>query len=139
MTMPPFHLAFPVTDLAATERFYVELLGCRVGRRDLRWIDFDFFGHQISAHLVDASEAVDANEVDGDQVPVRHFGAVLPWDAWEAMAGKLEAAGVAFLIAPRVRFEGQPGEQGTFFVRDPSGNALELKSFRDPADLFRAE
>ncbi len=135
--MPPFHLAFPVTDLAATERFYAGVLGCRVGRRDVRWIDFDFFGHQISAHLVDTPlDGPSHNEVDGDDVPVRHFGAVLPWDAWEALAARLSEAGVPFLIAPRVRFAGQVGEQGTFFVRDPSGNAIEMKSFRDPALLF---
>ncbi len=136
-TMPPFHLAFPVTDLEATERFYVERLGCRVGRRDTRWIDFDFFGHQLSAHLVDAPpDGAAHNEVDGDDVPVRHFGAVLPWEAWETLSARLEAAGVPFVIAPRIRFRGQPGEQGTFFLRDPSGNAIELKSFRDPANLF---
>jgi hypothetical protein len=136
----PFHLAFEVTDLEATERFYRDLLGCGVGRRAERWIDFDFFGHQISAHLVDAPSAGPAaNEVDGDRVPVRHFGAVLPWDRWEALAARLEDAGVEFLIRPRVRFRGQPGEQGTFFVRDPSGNALELKTFRDLASLFATD
>lgn len=135
--MIPFHLAFAVTDLEATERFYRDVLGCRVGRRDTRWIDFDFFGHQISAHLVDdAATEVANNEVDGDEVPTRHFGAVLPWDRWEALAARLEAEGVPFLIPPRVRFEGRAGEQGTFFVRDPSGNALEMKSFRDPSRLF---
>ena len=135
--MTPFHLAFPVTDLEATERFYVDLLGCRVGRRDAKWIDFDFHGHQISAHLIDAPlEGGAANEVDGDQVPVRHFGAVLAWDAWEAMAAKLEAAGVAFSIAPRVRFEGEPGEQRTMFFFDPSGNPIEIKGFADFDGLF---
>lgn len=137
--MPPFHLAFPVIDLAATERFYVDVLGCSVGRRNTRWIDFDFFGHQISAHLVDAKTDDAHNEVDGDAVPVRHFGAVLPWHEWEAMAARLRSAGVAFVIEPRVRFEGQVGEQGTFFLRDPSGNAIELKSFKDPARLFATE
>ena len=137
--MIPFHLAFPVTDLAATERFYCDLLGCRVGRRDARWIDLDFFGHQISAHLVDrVPEGASHNEVDGDAVPVRHFGAVLPWADWEALAATLDAAGVDFLIRPRIRFEGAPGEQGTFFVRDPSGNAVELKTFRDLASMFDA-
>jgi uncharacterized protein len=133
----PFPLAFPATDLAATERFYVEQLGCRVGRRAERWIDFDFYGHQLSAHLVqDPVEDAATNPVDGDAVPTRHFGAVLPWDAWEALAARLREAGVPFLLAPRVRFPGEPGEQGTFFVRDPSGNAVELKSFKDPARLF---
>ncbi len=136
MRMPPFHLAFPVLDLAAAERFYVGVLGCAVGRRDARWIDFDFYGHQISAHLVDTASAIATNEVDGDDVPARHFGAVLPWDEWEATAARLRDAGVEFVIAPRIRFEGQPGEQGTFFLRDPSGNAIELKSFKDPSRLF---
>lgn len=135
--MPPFHLAFPVTDLEATRRFYVEVLGCRVGREDTRWIDFDFRGHQLSAHLVDAdAAAAETNPVDGDDVPVRHFGAVLPWEEWHAMADRLRAAGASFLIAPRIRFAGQVGEQATFFLRDPAGNAIELKSFRDPGRLF---
>lgn len=134
---PPFHLAFPVTDLPATRRFYVEVFGCRVGREAARWIDFDFFGHQISAHLVDGGvTAVPTNEVDGDGVPVRHFGAILPWDAWHALADRLRAEGADFLIAPRIRFAGEVGEQATFFLRDPSGNAIELKSFRDPARIF---
>lgn len=137
---PPFHLAFPVDDLAAARRFYAELLGCPIGRTSERWIDFDFFGHQITAHLAPAaSGASAANAVDGDQVPVRHFGVVLEWSAWEAMVRRLEGAGVPFLIEPRVRFEGLCGEQGTLFVRDPSGNALEFKAMRDPARLFEAE
>ncbi|MGE0788735.1 MAG: VOC family protein [Sandaracinaceae bacterium] len=134
----PFHLAFPVTDLAATERFYVDLLGCRVGRRDARWIDFDLGGHQISAHLIDDGDrhAAETNAVDGDDVPARHFGLVLPWDEWEALGATLRERGVSFLIEPRVRFVGQPGEQGTFFLRDPSGNAIEMKSFKDLGRLF---
>jgi hypothetical protein len=134
--MPPFHLAFPVLDLEATRAFYTGVLGCSVGREDTRWIDFDFFGHQLSAHLVDDASSVATNAVDGDDVPVRHFGAVLPWETWEALAETLRARGVPFAIEPRVRFAGQVGEQGTFFLRDPSGNAIELKSFRDPARLF---
>ncbi|HVS17242.1 MAG TPA: VOC family protein [Planctomycetota bacterium] len=136
MTSPPFHLAFPVTDLARTRAFYADLLGCPVGRSSERWIDFDFYGHQISAHLVAESAQAATNEVDGDDVPVRHFGAVLPWERWEALHRRLAAVGVAFRIAPRVRFAGEIGEQGTFFVLDPSGNALEFKTFRDPARLF---
>jgi extradiol dioxygenase family protein len=136
MTSPPFHLAFPVTDLERTRAFYGGLLGLREGRSAPTWIDYDFFGHQISAHLVSASAAAPCNEVDGDDVPVSHFGAVLPWESWEALHRRLAAAGVAFRIAPRVRFRGEVGEQGTFFVLDPSGNALEFKSFRDPARLF---
>jgi extradiol dioxygenase family protein len=134
--MPPFHLAFPVTDIESTRAFYAGVLGCPVGREDTRWIDFDFFGHQISAHVVDDPSGVATNEVDGDDVPVRHFGLVLPWEAWEALAARLREQGVPFLIEPRVRFAGQVGQQGTFFVRDPSGNAVELKSFRDPSRLF---
>ena len=137
--MPPFHLAFPVRDLSATRAFYAGLLGCPVGREAERWIDFDFFGHQISAHL--RPEALrpagdPTNPVDGDAVPVRHFGAVLPWPTWEALGERLKAEGAAFLIEPRIRFAGEVGEQGTFFLQDPSGNALEFKSFRDPSRLF---
>jgi hypothetical protein len=136
----PFHLAFPVTDLAATRRFYVELLGCGVGRESQRWIDFDFFGHQITAHLVDTPEAAPAeNQVDGDGVPVRHFGAILGWAEWHALAQKLRNAGIVFRIAPRIRFAGQVGEQATMFLLDPSGNAIELKSLRDPARIFARE
>ncbi|MCB9758574.1 MAG: VOC family protein [Alphaproteobacteria bacterium] len=140
MPTPPFHLAFPVDDLDAARRFYGELLGCAIGRTDPSWVDFNFFGHQITAHLrpEEAPRAIRTNAVDGDAVPVRHFGAVLPWDGWEALAARLAKAGVAFLIAPKVRFQGQVGEQGTFFVEDPAGNALEFKSFRDPARLFAA-
>ena len=133
---PPFHLAFPVTDIEATRRFYVDLLGCRVGREAERWIDFDFYGHQISAHLVAASDKTPANSVDGDRVPVRHFGVILEWEDWQQLSERLQSAGADFIIEPRVRFQGQPGEQATLFIRDPSGNALEFKSFQDMAALF---
>jgi extradiol dioxygenase family protein len=136
MKLPPFHLAFPVRDIATTRTFYGELLGCPEGRSSERWVDFDFFGHQLVAHLVEGSDDAGTNPVDGDAVPVPHFGAVLPWDSWEQLAARLRAAGITFIIEPRVRFEGQVGEQGTFFVRDPSGNALEFKTFRDPSRLF---
>jgi hypothetical protein len=137
MSAPPFHLAFPVRDLEATRRFYVDVLGCRVGREAERWIDFDFYGHQISAHLVDApSEEVARNPVDGDAVPARHFGAVLDWKAWHELAERLRARGTRFRIEPRVRFQGEVGEQATMFLDDPSGNALEFKAFKDPARLF---
>ena len=133
----PFHLAFPVDDLAAARRFYVERLGCTLGRTDARWIDLDFFGHQITAHLVDERPAAAVtNGVDGDAVPVRHFGLVLPWEAWWSLRRRLEAAEVSFRIAPHIRFEGEVGEQATMFVDDPAGNALEFKSFRDPLRLF---
>ena len=144
MSIPPFHLAFPVRDLAASRRFYGELLGCPEGRSSDRWIDFDLFGHQIVAHLVDepSSEASpeptdrDSNAVDGHDVPVPHFGVVLPWKTWHDLAARLRGAGVTFVIEPYVRFEGQPGEQATMFLLDPCGNALEFKAFQDPSRLF---
>jgi len=125
-----------VRDLASTRAFYGGLLGCAEGRAADTWVDFDFFGHQLSAHLASPDDPPPTNAVDGDDVPVRHLGLVLPWPEWEALAARLAKAGVAFLIAPRVRFQGEAGEQGTFFVLDPSGNALEFKSFRDPRSLF---
>lgn len=134
---PPFHLAFPVTDLAATRHFYAELLGCEEGRSAERWIDFNFFGHQISAHLVDgAMPDGPTNEVDGKKVPVQHFGAILEMDAWHKMAERLQAAGREFIIEPYVRFEGEVGEQATMFLLDPSGNALEFKAFKDQGLIF---
>ena len=137
MTMRPFHLAFPVHDLDAAREFYGALLGCGEGRSAESWIDFDLYGHQIVAHLDAARQpAESSNPVDGHDVPVPHFGVVLGWDEWHALAGRLEAAGTRFGIAPHVRFVGQPGEQATMFFRDPSGNALEVKAFRDPAKLF---
>jgi len=139
MSMPPFHLAFPVLDLPATRAFYEGLLGCKVGRTDARWIDFDFFGHQVSAHLVDAMPVHASNGVDGDAIPTSHWGAVLPWEQWHALADRLRSAGVTFLVPPRIRFAGQAGEQATLFLADPSGNALEFKSVKDPARLFATE
>ncbi len=135
--MPPFHLAFPVADLAEARAFYGGLLGCPEGRSSDAWVDFDFHGHQIVAHLApEACARAGTNHVDGDAVPVRHFGLVLPMDAWQALAGKLRGAGVAFLIEPHVRFRGEPGEQATMFFLDPSGNAIEMKAFADPGQLF---
>jgi extradiol dioxygenase family protein len=134
---PPFHLAFPVTSLASARAFYGELLGCPEGRSSADWVDFDFHGHQIVAHLApEEVRAAVAHDVDGDAVPVRHFGLVLPMDEWQALANRLRAAGVAFVIEPHVRFVGQPGEQATMFLRDPCGNALEFKAFADPSRLF---
>ncbi len=136
MPTRPFHLAFPVRDLDTTRAFYGDVLGCREGRAAERWVDFDFWGHQISAHVVANRDAMATNEVDGDAVPVRHFGVVLEWDAWHQLAARLTARGLAFVIEPHVRFEGQVGEQATMFFEDPSGNALEFKAFRDEARLF---
>ena len=135
--MTPFHLALPVHDLTAARRFYAGLLGCPVGREAERWIDFDFHGHQLSVHLVDAAqELVPRNEVDGEQVPARHFGAVLSVEQWKQLRDRLLTSGKSFLIEPQVRFEGEPGEQHTMFLLDPSGNALEFKAFADPEQLF---
>lgn len=137
MSLPPFHLAFPVDDLAAARRFYGELLGCPEGRSAEQWIDFDLYGHQIVAHLApDAARARATNPVDGEDVPVPHFGIVLAMEQWKALAARLEQAGVVFVIEPTVRFEGQPGEQATMFFLDPAGNALEFKAMADPAKLF---
>jgi len=132
---PLFHLAFPVHDLAAARRFYGELLGCPEGRSSERWIDFDFYGHQIVAHLA-PNAAVAHNPVDGDHVPVPHFGVILPMAEWRALAERLREAGTAFVIEPHIRFEGQVGEQATMFFLDPSGNALEIKAFDDLSQVF---
>ena len=133
----PFHLAFPVHDLAAARAFYGGTLGCPEGRSSANWIDFDLFGHQIVAHLDPSAKAVAvANPVDGHDVPVPHFGVVLTMEAWQALADRVKAAGVAFGIEPHIRFVGLPGEQATMFFSDPSGNALEFKAFADDSQLF---
>lgn len=137
MTRPRFHFAFPVDDLAAARRFYGELLGCREGRSSANWVDFDLFDHQIVAHLAPAECTPAATgDVDNHAVPVRHFGLLLDWSDWEGLAERFKTAGWDFIIEPYVRFEGQRGEQGTFFVRDPAGNALEFKTFRDENQIF---
>ena len=134
---PRFHLAFPVTDLGKARRFYGAFLGCAEGRASEDWVDFDFHGHQIVAHLVPAGAMSDAKSlVDGEQVPVRHFGVILDLPAWEALAARLKAEGVEFIIEPYVRFRGLPGEQATMFFLDPFGNALEFKAFGDINRLF---
>jgi extradiol dioxygenase family protein len=132
-----FHLAFPVRDIAEARRFYGDLLGCPEGRSSNEWVDFNFHGHQVVAHLApDECGNASTNEVDGDNVPVRHFGAILPMADWEALADKLRAAGTRFVIEPHVRFKGQVGEQATMFFLDPSGNALEFKAFGDIGQVF---
>ncbi|MBO6526537.1 VOC family protein [Erythrobacter sp.] len=137
MSLRPFHLAFPVDDLAAARRFYGEIIGCAEGRSSDEWIDFDFYGHQIVAHLAPGQAGDRAsNHVDGHGVPVPHFGIVLAMADWQKLAERLQAAGVEFAIPPTIRFKGQPGEQATMFFRDPSGNALEMKAFADDAMLF---
>ena len=138
LSLEPFHLAVPVTDLAAARHFYGELLGCPEGRSSSEWVDFDFFGHQLVVHLDHSGSAPRAiyNAVDGKDVPVPHFGVVLEWQRWHALADRLRAAGVRFGIEPGIRFQGQVGEQATMFFQDPSGNALEFKAFRDIGRLF---
>jgi extradiol dioxygenase family protein len=134
---PRFHLAFPVRDLSQARAFYGDLLGCPEGRSSEQWVDFDFFGHQIVAHLSPNETGHKAyNRVDNENVPVRHFGVILAMDAWDALADKLRYAGVNFIIEPNVRFEGEVGEQATFFLCDPSGNALEFKAFHDETRIF---
>ncbi len=133
----PFHLAIPVHDLAAARAFYGRLLGCPEGRSADSWVDFDFFGHQLVAHLDPGRKPrAHHNLVDGHEVPVPHFGVVLEWQQWQELAGRMRAGGVRFVIEPGIRFAGQVGEQATMFFHDPSDNALEFKAFRDPARLF---
>lgn len=135
--MPPFHLAFPVDDLEQARDFYLRILGCREGRSGDRWVDFDLFGHQIVAHLAPGRCIGHAhNPVDGHEVPVPHFGLILDMPQWEALAERLRAAGVRFVIDPCLRFQGQVGEQATMFLLDPSGNALEFKAFTNPGQIF---
>ncbi|MEZ5894146.1 MAG: VOC family protein [Parvularculaceae bacterium] len=137
MSAPLFHLAIPVDDLVAAEAFYGDLFGCPRGRRSADWIDFDFFGHQLVAHLApEECGLAQTNKVDGKNVPVKHFGVIMDPKDWQALADRLTAAGVEFIIEPGIRFRGEPGEQGTFFLLDPAGNALEFKCFQDMSRLF---
>ena len=137
MDIPRFHLAFPVRDLGEARAFYGGLLGCPEGRSSDEWVDFDFRGHQIVAHLSPEEPGHrSTNAVDGEDVPVRHFGVILTLPEWEALAARLKGAGIRFVIEPQVRFKGQPGEQATMFFLDPSGNALEFKAFADDAMVF---
>lgn len=135
----PFHFAFFVRDLDSTRRFYGSVLGCREGRSTDTWVDFDFFGNQISAHTTGSvAPTQNTGQVEGVQVPMPHFGALLGWEEFEALAGRIRAAELPFILEPRIRYAGQPGEQATMFLLDPSGNALEFKSFRHPEHVFTA-
>jgi extradiol dioxygenase family protein len=137
MPAPPFHLAFPVDNLEQTRTFYGGLLGCAEGRSSDRWVDFDFYGHQVVAHLApEELKRTGTSAVDGHDVPVRHFGVILEWGEWHRLAERLRKAAVRFIIEPGIRFQGQVGEQATMFFLDPSGNALEFKSFREPGQIF---
>jgi uncharacterized protein len=136
-SLPRFHLAFPVRDLDEARAFYGTLLGCREGRSANDWVDFDFYGHQIVAHLTaSACEHQAHNEVDGREIPVRHFGVILSMPTWRELAGRLRDNNTRFIVAPQIRFAGQSGEQATFFLNDPSGNALEFKAFADDTMVF---
>ena len=132
----PFHLAFPARDLEETRDWYTEILGCSVGRESSDWIDFNMFGHQVVAHLSSSLDSADANEVDGENVPVRHFGVILEPSVWNHLKERVISKGVKFIIKPTIRFEGKSGEQHTMFIEDPSGNALEFKSFIDDRMIF---
>ncbi len=133
----PFHLAFPINDIEETKKFYTKHFGCRIGREDKLWVDFDFFGHQLSAHVKpEELKRAEKNKVDGKDVPVRHFGVVLPWDEWHLLSKKLVEDNISFVIDPYIRFKGEVGEQATMFFLDPSGNALEFKSFKNQENLF---
>jgi len=139
MGLSPFHLAIPVHDLAAARAFYRDEFGLAEGRSSAQWVDFDFFGHQLVIHehpKTASQQQAHTNPVDGHDVPVPHFGVVLPWPQWEALAARLRARGTRFVIEPYVRFQGQVGEQATMFLLDPCGNALEFKAFRDMSQLF---
>lgn len=135
----PFHLAFPVKDLEATRDFFENLLGCEIGRTSERWIDINFWGNQISAHLTaNGDSEAPTNHVDGKEVPVKHFGAILGMEEWQALADKLTKHGIEFIIEPYVRFKGEVGEQATMFFLDPNGNAIEFKAFADANQIFAA-
>ena len=134
--MRPFHLAFPVDNLERTREFYTKILGCKEGRSSDRWIDFDMYGHQVVAHLVDSVDSVETNPVDGDDVPASHFGVILESEEWTQLSKKLQASNIEFIIEPHTRFRGEPGEQSTMFFLDPCGNALELKAFKSDEMIF---
>ena len=137
--MRPFHLAFPVDDLEKTREFYTKILGCKEGRSSDRWIDFDMYGHQVVAHLVDELDQVATNAVDGDDVPSSHFGVILEMEQWNQLADNLVKLGIEFIIEPHTRFKGEPGEQATMFFLDPCGNALEFKAFRSDDMIFATD
>ena len=138
MNIPRFHLAFPVHDLEKAKTFYTSTLGCPLGRESDNWIDFNLYGHQVVAHLSPKDcMNTKTNPVDGDSIPARHFGVILPWAEWEELCKILISRNIEFLIKPRIRFKNVLGEQGTFFIQDPSGNALEFKSFKNDKDVFK--
>ena len=135
--LSPFHLAIPVNNIAKCKIFYKEILGCNEGRSSDNWVDFDLFGHQLVIHFHESNNKnLHTNPVDGKDVPIPHFGVILEWENFKIFSSKLEKKGVEFIIKPYIRFEGEPGEQATMFFKDPSGNALEFKSFKDSNQIF---
>lgn len=134
---PLFHLAFAVDDLEAARNFYVDVLGCRVGRSAETWIDFDFFGYQITAHKIEGARSGGANPVDGHDIPVPHFGLIMAWEDWHRAVDHMNYIGMKFRVMPHIRFKDAPGEQATFFLEDPAGNCLEFKAFRNPEAIFK--
>ena len=133
----PFHLAFPVSNLEKTLKWYTETLGCSIGRKSNQWIDFNLYGHQIVAHLSKKLNLSKTNNVDGEKVPIRHFGVILTYDKWDELVEKLDKRNIDFLIKPQIRFKGTKGEQKTFFIKDPDGNALEFKAFKNDSNIFK--
>ena len=138
LNLRPFHLAFPVKNLEDTKKWYCDVLGCTLGRESDDWVDFNFYGHQVVAHLSSNFNVNQTNEVDGEQVPIRHFGVILTSHNWDKLRDRLESKGIEFMIQPNVRFKNSPGEQKTMFVSDPSGNALEFKSFENDSMIFKS-
>ena len=137
MNLRPFHLAFPITNIDKTMKWYTLILGCTISRKDKKWIDFNFFGHQISGHLIDKNDSKnDTNHVDGHNVPIRHFGIILTLDQWKSLSENLISNNIDFIIKPNIRFKGQKGEQSTFFIEDPNGNFLEFKAFKNDTMIF---
>jgi len=136
MHLSPFHLAIPVREIVETSAFYRDIIGCEEGRSSDHWVDFNFYGHQLVIHISDRAKAASSNPVDGHDVPVPHFGIVLPWKDWESLADRIQEHNIPFIIAPYIRFEGEVGEQATMFFQDPSGNYLEFKAFKDLNQLF---
>lgn len=137
-TYKRFHLAFPVKNLNTTKDFYKKILNCKIGRESESWVDFNLYGHQIVAHLApEECSYISSNKVEEDQIPCSHFGVILDWHEWEGLYKKLDLLKINFLINPKIRFKNKSGEQGTFFIKDPSGNVLEFKTFKNDADVFK--
>ena len=134
--LQPFHLAFPVNNIEETKNWYTNILGCEIGRESSKWVDFNFFGHQISAHLTTAKQKINTNVVDQKNIPIQHFGIILDWKSWKKLSKKLIEQNLEFIVNPYIRFKGKTGEQATMFIKDPSDNVLEFKSFKNTESIF---